>query len=385
MAGGSDDFFDEVGPQAVFKHALFKQYAAQWASRVGKLSADLYLLDGYAGAGEYGDGRPGSPLLALDAIAKQRQRTLHCVFVERSRSKARALEAAIAAKERPNAETRVICGALEHALDQELERAAGFPLLVLLDPFTTALPKGDVVRIARRRGATDVLLVFMQRHVNRTVGHFLSPEVGIEVAVRGKVDNLTRFLGGEWWQETATRVCSGGGSTGQAADAIASRYLNEVAREANVRGYAVDVRPRPGNQTIYKVMLFAQHPMAGWVFCDCAARARSEWLDWCEQERGLKVGSGTPQLELGSDFGFFAAERVDEAEAVAAICRQTLDALADGGPFVAFERTREILGDYAGLASATHVRRALRRLAERGEITLDATPRDPANWRVSAP
>jgi three-Cys-motif partner protein len=61
-------------PHTLAKHGILKTYLEAWAAILARspwTSADeLLFVDGFAGPGEYTGGEPGSPIVALDAIAQ---------------------------------------------------------------------------------------------------------------------------------------------------------------------------------------------------------------------------------------------------------------------------------------------------------------------------
>src|SRR5271163_569838 len=54
-------------PHTAAKHLLLKRYLDRWFPILGKYNPRINYIDGFAGPGEYEDGEPGSPLLAIEA------------------------------------------------------------------------------------------------------------------------------------------------------------------------------------------------------------------------------------------------------------------------------------------------------------------------------
>ena len=54
-------------PHTAAKHMLLKRYLDRWFPILGKYNQRMNYIDGFAGPGEYEDGEPGSPLLAIEA------------------------------------------------------------------------------------------------------------------------------------------------------------------------------------------------------------------------------------------------------------------------------------------------------------------------------
>lgn len=61
-------------PHTLAKHGILKTYLEAWAAILARSpwtkASELLFVDGFAGPGEYAGGEPGSPIVALDAIAQ---------------------------------------------------------------------------------------------------------------------------------------------------------------------------------------------------------------------------------------------------------------------------------------------------------------------------
>jgi three-Cys-motif partner protein len=106
MADPKDTIY-EADPHTRAKHAILREYMKRWlpilsrqAKNVGSGQRLLY-VDGFAGAGEYSNNAPGSPLVAIDAAAQ------HChdfnvpivfVLVEKRKDRCDHLKKLIATK-----------------------------------------------------------------------------------------------------------------------------------------------------------------------------------------------------------------------------------------------------------------------------------------------
>src|SRR3954468_24819385 len=62
-------FFESKRAAAVLKHAILTGYVAPFAVKTGSTSVDhrVGIIDGYAGAGRYDNGEPGSPAIIAEA------------------------------------------------------------------------------------------------------------------------------------------------------------------------------------------------------------------------------------------------------------------------------------------------------------------------------
>jgi three-Cys-motif partner protein len=60
----------EAEPHTVAKHGILKSYFDAWTAILSRStrSSELLFVDGFAGPGEYTNGEPGSPIVALNAV-----------------------------------------------------------------------------------------------------------------------------------------------------------------------------------------------------------------------------------------------------------------------------------------------------------------------------
>jgi three-Cys-motif partner protein len=81
------------------KHRVLKRYLQAWLPIVANVRGDeMWLVDGFAGPGEYKLGEPGSPIHMLDAYVDHKDRSnidakkrLRFVFIERDEQRFRHL------------------------------------------------------------------------------------------------------------------------------------------------------------------------------------------------------------------------------------------------------------------------------------------------------
>lgn len=140
---GTQAFFSYKRAAAVLKHAILAGYVVPFASKTGSASTGnrVVVVDGYAGAGRYDDGQPGSPPLIASAVGALQGRTVECLFVERDAATFERLRQVLAEEDGGRAISwHAIHGTVEEHLQDLLSRAAGVPLLLFLDPFGLGLP-----------------------------------------------------------------------------------------------------------------------------------------------------------------------------------------------------------------------------------------------------
>jgi three-Cys-motif partner protein len=68
MAKRNDDFFKEKKPWSEVKDELLGCYFKPYVSKILHTYKPLVYVDCFAGKGKFDDGKPGSPIIALDII-----------------------------------------------------------------------------------------------------------------------------------------------------------------------------------------------------------------------------------------------------------------------------------------------------------------------------
>lgn len=136
-------------PQTKAKHAILRKYLGGWFAVMGHTTERIVFFDAFAGPGEYSDGSPGSPLIALETLLNHRVVTRECEFVllfnesdlERFNNLVSLLDRAIADRPLPE-NVKVIKSNQEFTdLGNELSQIFGdsqgslAPRLVFVDPF----------------------------------------------------------------------------------------------------------------------------------------------------------------------------------------------------------------------------------------------------------
>lgn len=145
-------FFESKRAAAVLKHAILDGYVVPFASKTGSASRGkrVVIMDGYAGAGRYEDGKPGSPSLIADAARKLPDRAIECYFVEKDPPTLERLREVLAV-EGAGIKWEAWEGTAEQHLDEVLTRADGVPLFLFLDPYGLGPAFDKIAEIFGRR------------------------------------------------------------------------------------------------------------------------------------------------------------------------------------------------------------------------------------------
>ena len=169
----------ELDEQTGGKHLILKHYLDGWFPILGRWNGRLLFIDGFAGPGEYEDGEPGSPLVALDCIRRHKAGNglqgveLVCIFIEADERRAWHLEQLLARQPQiPDTTTHVLPGAfddhvsaiLDH-IDQQNEQLA--PSFVVIDPFGVKGSPMSLVERILENPKSECMISFMYEPIRR--------------------------------------------------------------------------------------------------------------------------------------------------------------------------------------------------------------------------
>lgn len=358
-------YFEEQRNAAFFKHAIQKRYFPTFVTKVGKYSPGhrVAYLDGYAGPGTYEDGSLGSPALALET-AKQLAgvRNLQCFFVERDASQHQKLTALI---ENSGLTDRVTArhAAVAAEIDYLLGEVGEAPLFAFLDPFGLGIPFTDLTKKllgrskgTRRRGdpITEVLVNFVHAGVCRNAGKLtIQSRNAAQIASAEKIVHLVDDnLGGTWWQP----LWRAPGSKPSKVAAIREGFVERVLAASGPawRCYSVAISRTWKGKPIYDLLLFTQHLEGLWFFNEAVSLARGDLKDHCQAG-----DSEPPQLWDPED---------DWRDAIADNLKTLL---GKGRPVLVMQAYESVYGSTLGYARATHVRKAIKLLHDRGITPTD--------------
>ncbi|MFC4950789.1 three-Cys-motif partner protein TcmP [Pseudonocardia sp. GCM10023141] len=380
----NDTYFQRRKPAAAFKHGILSRYPVVFAAKTGAATAGqrVMFLDGYAGAGQYDDESPGSPLLFME-VAKSMggRRAVTGVFVEADEVNYQHLAELLAEITPPDASYTTVHGELGEHLHWILRKAADAALFVFLDPFGTALDRPQLCHLLTTRPRwppTEVLLHFSVSTVARIGGIVRKAHrqrQQLTAAERKTVANVDRFLGGDWWQAAfrTTAEDHDEGTATQAALDVANRYCTEIGHQTGFTPVAIPVRPAPGRLPKYVLVLFTRHPHGLWHFTSTLGQAGRDWMAAHDADEVARLDArdnktGTEALfDLPRPpFDPTAYERTHRGAWIEELADNLADLLHEHGTFRPAEHTLQIYGNLVGQAWEQHVRAAVKKLHAAG-------------------
>ncbi len=177
----------DLEPHTAAKHSILRRYLHAYYPKLASTRDRIDFVDGFAGPGVYAGGEPGSPIIALDALAEHRHlpRMANCrfsfLFIEEDPARFEMLQSIVDGRQHPsNVEVTVRRGTFVDHIGEAFEglealRDAGWvsqrPSFVMVDPFG---PKGLPLDLLRRLALfpkTELLISFMYEPINRFLAH----------------------------------------------------------------------------------------------------------------------------------------------------------------------------------------------------------------------
>jgi len=182
-----DDTLWPLEPHTAAKHSILRRYLHAYYPKLASTRDRIDFVDGFAGPGVYAGGEPGSPIIALDALAEHRHlpRMANCrfsfLFIEEDPARFAMLKRILDGRQHPpNVEVKVRRGTFVDHIGEAFEglealRDAGWvshrPSFVMVDPFG---PKGLPLSLLRRLALfpkTELLISFMYEPISRFLEH----------------------------------------------------------------------------------------------------------------------------------------------------------------------------------------------------------------------
>jgi len=159
------------------KHRILSRYFPTWATILGTFHSNLVYVDCFAGAGEYNDNEPGSPIIvlntAINLIKEGRVESFILMFIEQDIEKANHLENIINATpdSHKNIECYIFTRDAENATDDILKIIPPqWPSFFFVDPYWHPIPIPkikEILKIPRR----EVFLNLMWFSINRDLNN----------------------------------------------------------------------------------------------------------------------------------------------------------------------------------------------------------------------
>ncbi len=161
------------------KHLVLEKYLEAWLPIILQGFDRARFIDAFAGPGEYAAGEPGSPLIALNALAKHKAKPmlngeLDCVFIEKEQDRfdhlCKLVEQRRSAEDFPVG-CKVECrnDKFQNCVSQLVVETGDsvVPTFVMVDPFGVSdTPMSSIAQLMQLP-STEVYVSVMMEHINR--------------------------------------------------------------------------------------------------------------------------------------------------------------------------------------------------------------------------
>lgn len=365
------DFFNEKRAAAVLKHAVLDSYVDPFAMKVGSTAADrrVAFIDGYAGEGRYDDGKEGSPALLLrkaKALAGKRQ--IECYLVENDPHRLPKLRAVVEA-EGEGVTVEIFDGDVTEHVPALLERTAGIPLFMFLDPFGLMIPFGGVANVLMSRpssfgAGTEILINFSTAGLRRIAGMLTSPAPNVATLAR-----MDEVCGGDWWRAEWLKHAPTKDATDEqkvnAEQAVVVGYAERLSKVGHAGYWTVDVHERARRRAKYHLVFLSRHPDGMHLFGEALSSAQEKW-------RQTRWDADFKDTLFEGEDNYQESEKELSDDWVSEIERNLRATLRELGRFRVADHYAEVYGQAIGLARLKHLRAAWKRLYSDGTTSTDS-------------
>lgn len=187
----------EIEPHTEAKHQMLREYLKAWFPIMGSFNGRIVYIDGFAGPGEYKEGEPGSPIVAIETLIHHKQppkSEVAFVFIEKDPARHAHLRAKLEATTfAARVRWQSICAEFDEALhsllnmlDEQNQLLA--PTFAFIDPFGFSGTPMSVIARIMRNPRCEVLVNVMYQHLNRFLTH---PD---------QADNFTALFDSDRWR-----------------------------------------------------------------------------------------------------------------------------------------------------------------------------------------
>lgn len=239
------------------KHEILRRYLEAWLPIMTMYNGRIIYLDGFAGPGEYTDGEPGSPIIAIQTFLSHsftslRHKDVQFLFIEQDPARCRHLEQLLVVH-RKAIQYQIFEGNFDETmtvllrkLEETQTRLA--PTFAFIDPFGYSHTPMRTIRRLMSHPKCEVLITFMYEEINR----FLTADY------TGKEDQYTALFGTPEWQQIANIARE----ARVRRDSLHNLYQEQLKNQANAR-YVRSFCMRNRNNATDYYLFFATNSLLG--------------------------------------------------------------------------------------------------------------------------
>ncbi|MBP5591760.1 three-Cys-motif partner protein TcmP [bacterium] len=277
MSKKNDDFFVEKKPWSEVKDQLLGCYLKPYVTKILHTRKPLVYVDCFAGKGKFGDGEPGSPLIALEimqeclASTKIKDVRIHSAFIDLNYADD------LRTNLRDYHDVSIVSGAYEDNIDKLLQNKTTCNVFLYIDPYgIKALDCLKFDTFANGQFNTIELLINMNsfgfiREACRVMeaefkvddSNFFEDLVEYDPtelnATKESFEALNRIAGGDYWQEIITKYKSGEIDCYKAEECFSEKYCRRLSRNY---AYVLNmpIRIKQNQHPKYRMIHATNHP-----------------------------------------------------------------------------------------------------------------------------
>ncbi|HYE68246.1 MAG TPA: three-Cys-motif partner protein TcmP [Anaerovoracaceae bacterium] len=171
----------EIEPHTLAKHEILRRYLGAWFAILGKYNPRVVYIDGFCGPGRYKGGEKGSPIIALESALKHQMHQLiqeaTFIFIDENQERIDHLKSEINALNIPpcfhvGTEVNQFDSTLNGILDQLDARGSQLaPTFAFIDPFGFKGAPYKLIERLLKNQKTEIFINIMADSINRFLEH----------------------------------------------------------------------------------------------------------------------------------------------------------------------------------------------------------------------
>ena len=299
MSKKNDDFFKEKKPWSEVKDELLGCYLKPYVSKILHTYKPIVYVDCFAGKGLFDDGKPGSPVIALDIIKE----CLSTTNAEEARIGATFIDLNYAEELKENlkdySNVTVISGKYEDTIENLLKDKNSCNVFLYIDPYgIKALQCSMFDSFAKSNFNSIELLINMNsfgfiREACNAMGTKLAlddPSIfedlieydPTEMNTSDKsINNLNEIAGGDYWQSIISDYKARKIDGYQAEERFAEQYSQRL-KDSYAYVLNMPLRIRRGQRPKYRMIHATNHPDGCLLMVD---NIYNRWEAWQNVQR----------------------------------------------------------------------------------------------------
>lgn len=272
MAKNNSDFFENKKSWSEVKDELLGCYLSPYFSKILTTKRPIYYIDAFAGKGMFDDGKPGSPIIALDIIESKKRSDTSSVFsyfIEKKYSN--ELEKNI----EKYSNKKVIKGKYEKVINDILKDKEECNVFIYIDPFGIKSLKYAIFEELSKYNfySIEILMNMNMFGCVRNACKALNVDFDLELEdmdddifpdeiLEDKiklVETINQILGGDTWKKVVMEM-KGGEIDGFEAEVRFAHEYSSNLRKLFKYVLNMPIRVKKGARPKYRMIYVTNHP-----------------------------------------------------------------------------------------------------------------------------